>query len=140
MQATVKVHGLSPPDVYGLHSSPVPISDGSGLDPCCSPVDGVLCLLYMHRYPILGIPSLHSIFVFSHSLLHRPSGLSNVRELAVTARHLEMEKKRNVVYSTRIQATKLFARVSSGRAISEDDFIGKSCALSLYTLHTLAKA
>ena len=30
VQATVKVHGLSPPDVYGLHSSPVPISYGGG--------------------------------------------------------------------------------------------------------------
>ena len=89
MQATVKVHGLSLPDVYGLHSSPIPISDGSGLDPCCSPVDGMLCPLYMHFYPILGIPSLHSIlnFLLSHSLLHRPSGLSNMRELAVTAGH-----------------------------------------------------
>ena len=64
MQATVKVHELSPPDVYGLHSSPVPISDSGGLDTCCSSVDVMLCLLYMQCYPILGIPSLHSIFVF----------------------------------------------------------------------------
>ena len=88
VQATVRFHGLSLPDVYGLHTSPVPISDGDGLDPCCSPVDVMLCLLNMHCYPFLGIPSLHSIFVFSRSFLHRPSGLSNVRELAITARHL----------------------------------------------------
>ena len=64
VHATVKVHELSPPDVYGLHSSPVPISDSGGLDTCCSSVDVMLCLLYMQCYPILGIPSLQSIFVF----------------------------------------------------------------------------
>ena len=84
-----KFMDLSPPDVYGLHCLPVPISDGSGLDPCCSPMDGMLHLLYMHCYPSLGIPSLHSasIFVFNHPLLHWPSCLSNVRELAVHTVH-----------------------------------------------------
>ena len=38
-----------------------------------------------------------------------------------------------------VKAKKLFARVSSGRAICEDDFKAKSCALSFSTLQALSK-
>ena len=40
---------------------------------------------------------------------------------------------------TDTKAKKLYARESSRRAICEDDFKAKSCALSFSTLQTLAK-
>ena len=44
MQATVKIHDC----LFFLHHPPIPVSNGSGLDLCCSAVSGMLGLLYVH--------------------------------------------------------------------------------------------
>ena len=79
MKSTVEVHcvGFSTdPDCF--HCSPLPEASCCPLNPCSLPVDVVIGGVGMYSYPVLLIPLLYCLLVFTYSGLQCSFGLSNV--------------------------------------------------------------
>ena len=79
MKSTVEVHcvGFSTdPDCF--QCSPLPEASCCPVNPCFLPVDVVIGGVGMYSYPVLLIPLLYCLLVFTYSGLQCSFGLSNV--------------------------------------------------------------
>ena len=89
MKSTVKVHGVRfSTDLDCFHRSPLPEALCCPVDLCSPPVNVVVSGVGMYSYPVLLIPLLYCLLVFTYSDLQCSLGLSNVYLTAVLAGNL----------------------------------------------------
>ena len=89
MKSSVKVHGVGfSMDLDCFHRSPLPEASCCPVDPCSLPVNVVVSGVGMYSYPIVLIPLLYCLLVFTYSGLQCSFGLSNVYLTAILAGNL----------------------------------------------------